>query len=166
MIRNVTLNDAEALTRIYNHYIETSGATFEETPISEDELRKRINNIHFEKGFPFIVIEENSEVIGYAYASTFRERIAYRYTVESTVYVDPQHFKKGIGKQLYADLIDLLKQQDFHSVIGVITLPNDASVKLHEEFGFKKAGHFTEVGKKFGRWMNVGFWELILDESV
>lgn len=163
MIRAVTLNDAEALTPMYNHYIETSGVTFEETLITSDDMRERIQTIHFTKGFPYIVFEENNEVLGYAYATTFRERVAYRYTVESTVYVDPNHFGKGIGKLLYQELIELLKQQDFHSVIGVITLPNEPSVQLHEQFGFKKVGHFTEVGKKFGRWMDVGFWELILE---
>ncbi len=162
MIRNVKLEDAESLTTMYNYYIETSGVTFEETLITADDMRSRIQQIHFEKGFPYIVYEIDNEILGYAYATTFRERVAYRYTTESTVYVDPKHFGKGIGKELYRELIDLLKQQDFHSVIGVITLPNEASVKLHEQFGFRKVGHFTEVGKKFGRWMDVGFWELLL----
>jgi phosphinothricin acetyltransferase len=162
MIRDVNLNDADALTTMYNHYIKTSGVTFEETTISSDEMRSRIKKIHFTNDFPFLVYEEDGEVIGYAYATTFRERVAYRFTVESTVYVDPKHFGKGIGRKLYQVLIDQLKEKEYHSVIGVITLPNDPSIQLHESFGFKKVGHFTEVGKKFNRWMDVGFWELIL----
>ena len=164
MIRNVKYSDAETLTKLYNHYIQTSGATFEETLISSDEMHSRIQHIHFAKGFPYLIFEENNEILGYAYATAFRERAAYRYTVESTVYVHPEHFGKGIGKQLYKELLDLLMEQLFHSVIGVITLPNDGSIKLHENFGFKKVGHFTEVGKKFGKWMDVGFWELLLSQ--
>lgn len=162
MIRDVTLNDAEALTTMYNHYIETSAVTFEETIIDTDEMRSRIQMIHFDNKFPFIVFEEDGSVLGYAYATKFRERVAYRFTVESTVYVDPAHFGKGIGKQLYSVLIDQLKTNQFHSVIGVITLPNEPSVQLHESFGFKKAGHFREVGFKFNKWMDVGYWELLL----
>lgn len=162
MIRDVHLNDAEVLTVMYNHYIETSGVTFEETLIDSKEMRSRIDRIHFEKGFPYLVYMVDGVVLGYAYATTFRERDAYRHTVESTVYVDPRHFGKGIGKQLYSALIEQLKEQNYHSVIGVITLPNEPSIQLHEYFGFRKVGHFTEVGKKFGRWMDVGFWELIL----
>ena len=166
MIRSVTLNDADALTRIYNHYIRTSGVTFEDEPITTDDMSQRIKNIHFSNGFPYLVFEENNDVLGYAYATTFRERVAYRFTLESTVYLDPKHFGKGIGKLLYTQLIQLLNEQGFHSVIGVITLPNDASVRLHEHFGFRKVGHFTEVGKKFGRWMDVGFWELLLSPDT
>jgi len=162
MIRSVTLKDAEVLTEIYNHYILTSGATFEENEISSDVMLTRIQSIHFEKGYPYLVFEENGRIVGYAYASTFRERTAYRFSTESTVYVHPDHFRKGIGKLLYAKLIDQLRQTDFHSVIGVITLPNDSSIALHEQFGFKKVGHFSEVGFKFERWMDVGFWELRL----
>ncbi len=162
MIRAVTLLDAEALTAIYNPFIRTSSATFEETEITVDEMRKRIQSIHFEKKYPFLVFEEDGEILGYAYGSSFRERISYRFTAESTVYVEPSSFGKGIGKQLYTLLLEQLSEGGFHSVIGVITLPNDPSVKLHEQFGFKKAGLFTESGFKFNQWMDVGFWELLL----
>lgn len=166
MIRNVQLKDSSALTDLYNFYIRTSGATFEETEISEDEMSERITKIHFEKHFPYIVFEEDSKIIGYAYVTSFRDRISYRFTVESTVYVHPDHFGKGIGHILYKELLSLTKAKGFHSVIGVITLPNDSSVRLHEKFGFKKAGHFTEVGFKFKQWMDVGFWELQLNDKV
>lgn len=162
MIRPVQLIDARQITPMYNHYIETSAVTFEEVPVTREEMEQRIQRIHFEKEYPFIVFEERGEIVGYAYATQFRERVAYRFTVESTVYVHPDHFGKGIGKQLYQELLILLKSGGYHSVMGVITLPNEASVKLHEQCGFKKAGHFTEVGFKFNQWMDVGYWELIL----
>lgn len=162
MIRNVSLNDAEEITAIYNPFIRTSTSTFEETEISVEEMAKRIQRIHFDEGYPYLVFEENGVILGYAYASKFRERISYRFTAESTVYVSPEHYGKGVGKQLYTELIKQLKAAGFHSVMGVITLPNEPSVKLHEQFGFKKAGHFTEVGYKFDQWMDVGFYELLL----
>lgn len=162
MIRSIQLTDATALTDIYNYYVRTSGVTFEEVEISNDEMRNRISKIHFTNGFPFIVYTIQDEIVGYAYVTSFRERSAYRFTVESTVYVANTHFGKGIGKELYAELIRRTKDAGFHSIMGVITLPNDASVQLHEYFGFKKAGHFTEVGYKFDNWMDVGYWELLL----
>ena len=162
MVRQVRPEDAEQLTAIYNYYIETSGVTFEEDKIASSEMRSRIAKINVKNNFPFLVYEEEGQIKGYAYATTFRERVAYRFTVESTVYVAKEHFSKGIGRILYADLLDELKKGDYHSVIGVITLPNEPSVRLHESFGFKKVGHFTEVGYKFEQWMDVGFWELLL----
>ena len=162
MVRLVRPEDAEQLTAIYNYYIETSGVTFEEDKVASSEMRFRIEKINVKNNFPFLVYEEEGQIKGYAYATTFRERVAYRFSVESTVYVAKEHFSKGIGRILYAALLDELKKGDYHSVIGVITLPNEPSVKLHESFGFKKVGHFTEVGYKFEQWMDVGFWELLL----
>src|SRR5690606_4691345 len=98
------------------------------------------------------VYEENGAVLGYAYSGIFRARVAYRYTTEGSVYVHIDHFGKGIGKTLYAALLPILKKQGFHSVIGGLTLPNEASVKLHEHFGFKKVAEFKESGFKFGQW--------------
>lgn len=162
MVRQVRPEDAEQLTAIYNYYIDTSGVTFEEVQIMPSEMRLRIKKINVKNNFPFLVYEEEGQIKGYAYTTTFRERVAYRYSVESTVYVAKEHFGKGIGSTLYAALLEELKKGDYHSVIGVITLPNEPSVKLHESFGFKKVGHFTEVGYKFEQWMDVGFWELLL----
>ena len=162
MIRNVTLNDSSALSELYNYFIRTSGATFDEIEITQEEMGKRIKNIHFDKHFPYLVYEEEGDVIGYAYASSFRERNAYRFTVESTVYVNPKYFGKGVGKALYVELLSQIKSQGFHLVVGVITLPNEASVRLHEQMGFQKAGQLKEVGYKFEQWRDVGFWELLL----
>lgn len=161
MIRPVDATDIAQITEMYNMYIRTSLATFEEEEITKEEMSDRVNRI-MRKGNPFIVWDENGTIAGYAYASTFRERIAYRFTVESTVYLNPAYYGKGIGDRLYNSLIIHCKQKGYHSMIGVITLPNDPSVKLHEKHGFKKVGHLTESGYKFEQWADVGFWELLL----
>lgn len=161
MIRQVAASDIEQITEIYNGYIANSLITFEEEMIDSSEMERRIQRMA-DKEFPFIVWEEAGTVIGYAYAGTFRERNAYRFTVESSIYLHPDHFGKGIGKKLYNSLILHCKENGYHSMIGVITLPNDTSVRLHETLGFKKVGHLTESGFKFGEWADVGFWELLL----
>ncbi len=99
---------------------------------------------------------------GYAYASEWKSRCAYRYSVETTVYLHPDARGKGIGTLLYQELIRKLSKLELHAAIGGIALPNDASVALHEKIGFKKAAHFKQVGYKFNKWVDVGYWELIL----
>ena len=103
-----------------------------------------------------------SALMGYAYATPWRVRSAYRFSVESSVYVSPDHPRKGVGTRLYRQLIDELRARGLHMVIGGIAQPNEASVALHEAMGFKKVAHFSEVGMKFGRWIDVGYWELKL----
>ncbi len=165
MIREVLLSDARALAEMYNYYIRTSIITFEEVEIGAGEMERRIRRIAFEKQFPFIVYEEDGVILGYAYATTWRERNAYRYTVESTVYVHPEHFGKKIGSRLYGVLLPELRQKGFHSVVGGISLPNENSVRIHESFGFKKVAHFKEAGYKFDTWIDVGFWELLFADN-
>jgi phosphinothricin acetyltransferase len=116
-------------------------------------------------GFPWLVACEDGVVKGYAYAALWRPRSAYRYSVETTVYVDRECMGKGIGTRLYTELLRRLPPLGVHSAMGVIALPNDASVALHEKLGFRKAGHFREVGLKFGRWIDVGCWQLILGDA-
>lgn len=161
MIRPATEADADALAAIYNHYITDTVITFEETPVSVEEFAGRIRHV-LEAGYPYLVDEEDGRVTGYAYASQFRTRVAYRYTVETTVYLDQTLTGRGAGTRLYTALIDELKQRGFHLALGGITLPNPASVALHEKLGFHKVAHFSEVGFKFDRWLDVGFWELKL----
>ena len=163
MIRNATNADSLVIAEIYNHYILNTVVTFEEDAITAAEMQQRITDI--KSKYPWLVYEENGVVIGYAYAGPWKARSAYRYAVESTVYLHPAHTGKGIGKQLYAKLIEGLKEIDKHSVIGGIALPNDASIKLHEQLGFKKIGQFIEVGLKFGKWVDVGYWELLLENK-
>ena len=158
MIRPVNLNDAEELLDIYNYYVLNSIVTFDDEALSLDTFKDKITLINAD--YPFIVFEENDEILGYAYGSRWRPKPAYKHTVESTVYVKHGVLGKQIGTKLYTELLPQLKQQNYHIVLGGLTLPNDASVKLHEKFGFKKVAHFKEVGLKFGEWLDVGFWQL------
>ena len=160
-IRDVKLSDAEAIAKIYNPYILNTVITFEETPVTSEDIKTRIENVG-KLGLPYLVMEENEQLIGYAYAGTWRTRAAYKHTVETSVYLQQGLTGKGLGTTLYKALIDRLKSLDIHVALGGITLPNPVSVGLHEKLGFKKVAHFNEVGYKFGRWLDVGFWQLNL----
>ena len=160
MIRSVTTEDAERICEIYNYYILNTVITFEETTVETDEMKNRIEKISSK--YPYLVYEEDGNVVGYAYATEWRVRAAYRNSVETTVYLKDGYSGKGIGSKLYFELIKLLKERGFHAIIGGIALPNDASIALHEKSGYVKVAHFKEVGFKFGKWVDVGYWELIL----
>ncbi|GAA3621543.1 GNAT family N-acetyltransferase [Flavivirga jejuensis] len=157
MIRPLNLNDTKALLDIYNYYVLNSIVTFDDEALSLDVFKDKITRINTD--YPFIVFEENNEILGYAYGSKWRPKPAYKHTVESTVYVKHDVLGKQIGSKLYTELLAQLKEQNYHIVLGGLTLPNDASVKLHENFGFKQVAHFKEVGLKFGKWLDVGFWQ-------
>lgn len=160
MIREVQDNDAEAICDIYNHYIANTIITFEEKILTPTIMLSRIINV-LDTKLPWLVVEDSSgQVIGYAYATKWRERHSYRFSVEVTVYLSPEHGRKGLGTQLYKVLFDRLKAQGIHSVIGGITLPNVASVAMHEKFNMVKVAHFKEVGLKFNRWLDVGYWQV------
>ncbi len=160
MIRSAQISDAASISGIYNEYVRNSQATFDETDITADEMAKRIESTL--KEFPWLVSVEAGVVIGYTYARKWRDRAAYRYTAETGTYLDARFTGKGIGTELKRALLDELKARGFHSVISGISLPNPASVALCEKFGFTKVAHFSEVGRKFGRWIDVGYWELKL----
>ena len=161
MIRNVKMSDAKDITEIYNYYIENTVITFQTDPLSVEETEKKIEEILL-KGFPYIVYEENNEVIGYAYAGVWRDRKAYEITLETSIYLDQSKIKKGIGRQLYKELIERSRQIGVHSLIGVVSVPNEGSKKLHLEFGFELLGTFKEVGQKFNKYVSVEFWQLML----
>lgn len=161
MIRSATPNDSDAIARIYNHYILNTIITFEEQAISSQEMAGRIEEVTATP-LPWLVAEHAGQVVGYAYATKWKGRCAYRFSVESTVYVDPDFIGKGYGARLYERLFGLLKEQGIHVVIGGIALPNPGSIALHERFGLKKSAHFNEVGFKFGKWIDVGYWQAIL----
>lgn len=161
-IRNAEPRDAETIAKIYNHYVLNTIITFEEIAVTTEDMAKRIRDIQ-SANMPWLVAEENSQLIGYAYASTWKARAAYRHTLESTVYLDPLQVAKGVGTKLYEALFALLREQSIHTVIGVIALPNEASIVLHEKFGMHKAAHFSEVGFKFNRWLDVGYWQVKLE---
>lgn len=160
-IRNATPEDAEAITRIYNPYILNTVITFEEQTVSAHEMAGRIREV-LDASLPYLVAEQNGEVIGFAYAGRWKNRSAYRFAVESSVYLETGVVGKGIGTNLYVHLLDLLKEQGIHAVIGGVALPNPSSVALHEKLGFSKVAEFREVGFKFGQWIDVGYWELRL----
>ena len=161
MIRPVNLNDVEELLEIYNYYVINSIITFDIEPLTLEIFKEKVERIS--KIYPFIVFEENNEILGYAYGSQWRSKPAYNHAVESTVYIKHNTQGKQIGTKLYAELLKQLKQQNFHTVIGGLTLPNDASVRLHKKFGFKEVAHFKQVGYKFNKWLDVGFWQLTFD---
>ena len=160
MIRSATAADAQAICSIYNHFILQSTVTFEETAIAPDDMAARI--AAGSGRLPFLLAELDGAVAGYAYAVPWKTRSAYRHTVESSVYVAPGFAGMGLGSRLYQALLQDLRERDVHAVLAGIALPNSASVGLHEAFGFAKVGQMREVGRKFGQWLDVGYWQLVL----
>ena len=158
MIRLAALADAEAIADIYNYYVTDTIVTFEEEPVSGAEIARRIQLVE-SAGLPWLVAEENDEILGYAYATAWKERIGYRFSVETTVYISKDCTGRGIGSELYAELFRLLEKAGVHSAIGGVALPNDASVALHEKFGMRKVAEFERIGVKFDQWINVGYWQ-------
>lgn len=161
MIRLATILDARQILDIYNYYVLNTTVTFDIDPLPLDVFEEKMMGI--QRAYPFLVFEDDKEILGYAYGSRFRPKPAYDFVVESTVYVKQGHHGKKIGTQLYKELLHLLKESKLHTVLGVLTVPNDGSIKLHEQFGFKKMGELKEVGFKFGQWQNVGIWQLHLN---
>ena len=162
MIRDATPNDAEAIADIYNHYIRNTVVTFEEVEVDAAAFLARMNKVSA-SGFSWLVAVDNENVIGYAYSSRWNARVAYRHTAEVSVYLSVDFFGRGWGSRLYDALFSKLRQNGIHSVIGGVTLPNAASEALHEKFGMTQVAHFREVGYKFGKWLDVGYWQGTLD---
>jgi len=162
MIREADEKDCRAIADIYNHYIRNTVITFEETEIDNTEIRSRINKVNT-SGLYWLVAEADRQISGYAYATQWRDRSAYRNSVEVTVYLDSDSIGRGYGTALYTRLLELLTRKGLRVAIGCIALPNEASVKLHEKLGFSKVGHLEEVGRKFGRWIDVGYWQVKLN---
>ena len=161
MIRIATELDSTKIVEIYNYYVLNTTVTFEEDLLEPDEMADRIGST-LENDLPWLVAEQDGQIIGYAYASKWKGRCAYKYSVESTVYLSDGIISKGWGSKLYAELLKVLKDKNFHVAIGGISLPNAKSVGLHEKFGFEKVAHFREVGYKFDKWVDVGYWQLNL----
>jgi L-amino acid N-acyltransferase YncA len=160
-VRSAAQSDAPAIAGIYNHYVKTSIITFEEEPVTASEITHRIVAVH-SASLPWLVAENNGQLTGYAYAMPWRTRSAYRFSVEVTAYVAPEFPRHGIGSLLYSQLIPLLQRKHIHALLGGIALPNPASIALHEKFGFRKVAELQEVGFKFGHWINVGYWQRLL----
>lgn len=162
MIRSVSLSDAQSIADIYNYYIQNTTVSFEEDEVTTGEIVERIKKVQ-SADLPWLIAENNSQIMGYAYAQKWKERSAYRFAVEISVYIKHTEHGKGWGSKLYEALFDELIKKNIHTAIGGITLPNEASVALHEKFGMKKIAHFHEVGCKFGEWRDVGYWQKNLE---
>jgi phosphinothricin acetyltransferase len=160
-VRPATGEDATAVAGIYNHYVTETIVTFEEEPVTVAEMARRIADVQAAP-LPWLVATCDGAVVGYAYASRWKARIGYRHSAESTVYLAPGQSGRGIGTRLYSDLLGLLRAQGIHAVMGGIALPNAGSIALHEKMGFRKVAHFEEQGFKFGRWIDVGYWQRFL----
>ncbi|SFN93273.1 phosphinothricin acetyltransferase [Formivibrio citricus] len=162
-IRPATQDDAAAIAAIYNPYIRDTVITFEYDEVSAAEIAARIAKV--QQHFDWLVLEEAGRIVGYAYYGKFRERKAYDGTVETSIYLVGDASGQGRGRRLYAALLEAIKAKGFREVIGCLALPNEASVALHEKMGFAKVGHFPGVGFKFGRFVDVGFWQLSVGNS-
>lgn len=157
-IRAAAPADAAAVAGIYNHYVAETVVTFEEEPLAAAEIERRMEAVR-SAGLPWLAAEEGGQVAGYAYATPWKPRTGYRFSAEITVYLAPGHAGRGIGSKLYGQLFPRLQARGIHAVMGGIALPNEASVALHEKFGLRKVAHFAEIGFKFGRWIDVGYWQ-------
>jgi len=162
VIRIAAASDAAAILNIYAPYIENTSYTFETEVPRTESFQQRIKD--YLQAYPWIVCEINGVIAGYAYASKHRERVAYQWSVESSVYIHDDFHRAGVGKALYSALIKILKLQQFRNVYAVINLPNDKSVAFHESMGFDHFATYKNVGYKLGKWKNVGWWELQLNE--
>ena len=156
--------DAPAVAAIYAPYVTASAVSFETEAPDEGEMRSRIDAVA--GSYPWIVAEEDGALLGYAYASAFRSRPAYRFAVETTVYLAHGAEGRGIGRRLYTLLLTTLEAQGFTQAIAAITLPNHASLKLHRSLGFAEAGVYTQVGYKLGQWRSVALWQRPLARAL
>ena len=160
-IRSVRPDDAASLSEIYNFYVEHSIITFEEKTVPVDVFAERIRVLSGK--LPWLVSHLDDELTGFVYASPWKSRQAYRYSVETAIYLAPDQLGQGLGKLLYTELISRLREHGAHSLIAGIAQPNLVSAALHEKLGYSKIGEFEQVGYKFMRWIDVHYWELLLD---
>lgn len=161
-IRPCQPDDYPVIAGIYNYYIEQTVISFEEAPLTVAEVERRV--LDTTRDFPWLVCADRGQVVGYAYASKWQGRCAYRLTTETTIYLRQGSGGRGYGTAIYAELLARLREQGLHTAIAGIALPNEASVALHERLGFHKVAHFSEVGYKQGRWIDVGYWQKPLSD--
>jgi phosphinothricin acetyltransferase len=156
--------DGAACAAIYGPFVSGSAASFEAEPPDAGEMSARIAT--YATSHPWLVAERDGQVAGFAYATSHRARAAYRWAADVSVYIDPEHHRRGLARELYAALFDLLRRQRLLVAIAGITVPNDASVGLHESFGFAPVGIYRQIGWKAGAWRDVGWWQLTLGEPA
>lgn len=160
MIRHATPDDAAAMAEIYNHYVVNTTVSFDEIPTTTLEMERKIRSAV--RKFPWLALEENGTVEGYARLSTWKERASYRHTAEVSIYLRPGREGCGRGCALMERLLEETERYDMHVLTACIALPNPRSIGLHEKFGFHEVGRFHEVGFKMNQWIDVGYWELVL----
>ncbi|MCD8547478.1 MAG: N-acetyltransferase family protein [Aeromonadaceae bacterium] len=160
MIRAAKPEDAEALSQIYHAYHSQSGGGWEREPLAPAHMAAQIAD--WTPHLPWLLYCESNQPLGYACAMPWRAQAAFRYTVETCVYLDASVRGQNLGTQLYRALISQLREQQFHQALAAIALPNAASIRLHEKLGFRKVAHFNEVGCQSDRWINLGYWQLQL----
>jgi len=156
LIRPGLEKDAERISEIYNHYVLNTCFTFDEQATSREDILERMSTGHW------LVYERGTEVVAYTYATTWKDRSAYRFTLESSVYVHQDSHGMGIASKLYEALFEEMRNRGIHSLMATIALPNRNSVHFHEKMGFKKVGVAKEVGYKFDLWVDVGYWQKML----
>jgi len=159
-IRVASASDAAAIASIYAPIVSETTISFEIEPPTPEGMAERI--VRTVAMYPWLVADRDGRVVGYAYSSQHRERAAYRWSVDVSAYVSADFRRSGIGRALYKRLFSILRAQKFRSAFAGITLPNDASVGLHEAMGFTPLGIYKEVGFKLGQWRDVGWWQLAL----
>jgi L-amino acid N-acyltransferase YncA len=159
-IRFVEPDDAADIVAVYGPYCDGTVISFETAAPTVEQMRERIERIM--KQFPWLVCEIDGEIAGYVYACPHRERAAYRWAVDVAVYIAPQHQRRGIGQALYSVLFQILRAQGYFKAYAGVTLPNLGSIGLHEAVGFKPLAVYPGVGYKFGKWLDVGWWQLDL----
>jgi L-amino acid N-acyltransferase YncA len=159
-IRDVRLHDAAAIAEIYRPIVESTIISFEESAPDANEIAARIARTAAD--YPWLVACLDGSVNGYAYAHRFRERAAYRHSVEVSVYVDEAARGRGVGRMLYETLLARLQDEGYHRAFAGIALPNDASVALHRSVGFELIGVYSESGRKFDRWIDVAWWQRVV----
>ena len=157
-IRTASVADAAGVAGIYNWYIANTVITFEVDPVPASEMARRMETVL--AAHEWLVLENGSELLGYAYAGRFQVRAAYGYTAESTIYLRHGLEGQGLGTRLYSELVRRILGRGYRTLIGGIALPNEPSVRLHEKLGFEKVSHLKGVGFKFERWIDVGHWQL------
>lgn len=159
LVRPARLEDLPAITQLYNHYVESGAVTFDIRPFASDERATWFSQFAEEGPHRLFVATQAGALLGYAGSMPFRAKPAYATTVETTIYLAPSATGQGLGRRLYDALFAALAGEDLHRLLAGVTLPNEASVRLHEHFGFTLAGVFREVGRKQGRYWDVAWYE-------
>ncbi|GHU96001.1 hypothetical protein FACS1894208_09850 [Clostridia bacterium] len=157
------MGDAEVLAAIYSPYVTGTVITFELEPPTADDFRRRIEKITTD--YPYIVMEIDGEIVGYAYASRYRERAAYNWDVESSIYLRMDCRQKGLGKVLYTELLNRLQARGFYNVYACVTVPNERSIAFHRRLGFEDVGIFHKSGCKFAAWHDIMWLEKRLEQE-